>query len=143
MAVAYNRLYELLKNVKDEKEAEELCKIIERFFEEKCREEVSKKFDEQKPVFKAELKEDLKDELATKNDIALLEERMNSMEERILRYVDDKFHYLDKKIDDKFYELDKKFTSEITQIKILILITLFAVIILNPYAYEIVKAILK
>ena len=103
MAVAYNRLYELLKNVKDEKEAEELCKIIERFFEEKCREEVSKKFDEQKPVFKAELKEDLKDELATKNDIALLEERMNSMEEKILRYVDNKFYELDKKTDRIFY----------------------------------------
>jgi hypothetical protein len=43
------------------------------------------------------------------------------LEERILRYADNKFN----------------------QIKILILITLFAVVVLNPYAYEIVKAILK
>jgi hypothetical protein len=40
----------------------------------------------------------LKDELATKKDLELLEER-------ILRYVDEKFHYLDKKIDRVFYLL--------------------------------------
>ena len=122
MAVAYAKLYELiLKKVKDEKEAEDLCKIIERFFEEKCRQEVSKKFDEQKPVFKAELKDELKDELATKNDIALLEERMNSMEEKILRYVDNKFNQLDKKM----------------TIGFVILILLY--IITNPNAIELIK----
>ena len=126
MAVAYNRLYELLKNVKDEKEAEELCKIIERFFEEKCREEVSKKFDEQKPVFKAELKEDLKDELATKNDIALLEERMNSMEEKILRYVDNKFYELDKKTDRIFY---------------LIIVFMIVYVLTNPQVVGVMKLI--
>ena len=126
MAVAYNKLYELLKNVKDEKEAEELCKIIERFFEEKCREEVSKKFDEQKPVFKAELKEDLKDELATKNDIALLEERMNSMEEKILRYVDNKFYELDKKTDRIFY---------------LIVVFMIVYVLTNPQVMGVMKLI--
>ena len=126
MVVAYNRLYELLKNVKDEKEAEELCKIIERFFEEKCREEVSKKFDEQKPVFKAELKEDLKDELATKNDIALLEERMNSMEEKILRYVDNKFYELDKKTDRIFY---------------LIIVFMIVYVLTNPQVMGVIKLI--
>ena len=126
MAVAYNRLYELLKNVKDEKEAEELCKIIERFFEEKCREEVSKKFDEQKPIFKAELKEDLKGELATKNDIALLEERMNSMEEKILRYVDNKFYELDKKTDRIFY---------------LIVVFMIVYVLTNPQVMGVIKLI--
>ena len=126
MAVAYNKLYELLKNVKDEKEAEELCKIIERFFEEKCREEVSKKFDEQKSIFKAELKEDLKDELATKNDIALLEERMNSMEEKILRYVDNKFYELDKKTDRIFY---------------LIVVFMIVYVLTNPQVMGVIKLI--
>ena len=69
----------------------------------------------------------LKDELATKKDIALLEERMNSMEERILMLnVDDKFHYLDKKIDESFYKLDKKMT-----IGFIILILLHALTNLN------------
>ena len=119
MAVAYNRLYELLKNVKDEKEAEELCKIIERFFEEKCREEVSKKFDEQKPIFKAELKDELKDELATKNDIALLEEK-------ILRYVDNKFYELDKKTDRIFY---------------LIVVFMIVYVLTNPQVIGVMKLI--
>jgi uncharacterized membrane protein YheB (UPF0754 family) len=131
-AVVYSKLYELIKNVKDEREAEEICKIIEEYFAKKCKEEVSKNFEEQKPVFKAELKDELKDELATKKDIALLEERMNSMEERILRYVDDKFHYLDKKIDESFYKLDKKMT-----IGFIILILLY--ILTNPNAIELIR----
>jgi hypothetical protein len=51
----------------------------------------------------------LKDELATKKDIAILEEKMNAMEEGILRCVDNKLN----------------------QIKILIIIVLFAVILTN------------
>ena len=121
MAVAYNKLYELLKNVKDEKEAEELCKIIERFFEEKCREEVSKKFDEQKPIFKAELKEDLKGELATKKDLELLEER-------ILRYVDNKIS----SVNERIAQLDKKMT-----VGFVVLILLY--ILTNPNAIGLIK----
>ncbi|ADC70511.1 conserved hypothetical protein (plasmid) [Methanocaldococcus sp. FS406-22] len=110
MAVSYARIYELLlKYVKDEKKAMECYDVVVEVIKEIEREA------------REGVKDDLRDELATKKDIALLEEKMNSMEERILRYVDNKFN----------------------QIKILILITLFAVIVLNPYAYEIVKAILK
>ena len=110
MAVSYARIYELLlKYVKDEKKAMECYDVVVEIIKEIEREA------------REGAKNDLRDELATKKDIALLEEKMNSMEERILRYVDNKFN----------------------QIKILILITLFAVIVLNPYAYEIVKAILK
>jgi len=72
---------------------------------------------------KTEVKEELKDELATKKDLELLEER-------ILRYVDNKFN-----------QLDKKFTNEINQIKILIIIVLFAIILTNPNAIELIKLI--
>ena len=54
----------------------------------------------------------LKDELATKKDLELLEER-------ILRYVDNKLN----------------------QIKILIIIVLFAIILTNPNAIELIKLI--
>ena len=54
----------------------------------------------------------LKDELATKKDLELFEER-------ILRYVDNKFN----------------------QIKILIIIVLFAIILTNPNAIELIKLI--
>jgi hypothetical protein len=55
---------------------------------------------------KTEVKEELKDELATKKDIAILEEKMNAMEERILRYVDNRFNQLDKKNDNWLCDFD-------------------------------------
>ena len=63
----------------------------------------------------------LKDELATKKDIAILEEKMNAMEERILRYVDNRFNQLDKKM----------------TIGFVILILLY--VITNPNAIELIK----
>ena len=126
----------ILKYVKDEKLAEAIAKAVE-LLDKRNEERIEKKFEEQKPVFKAELKEDLKDELATKKDVALLEERMNSMEERILRYVDDKFHYLNKKIDDKFYELDKK----TDRIFYLIVVFMIVYVLTNPQVMGVMKLI--
>jgi len=138
MAVAYSKLYELIKNVKDEKEAEELCKIIEEFFEKQCKENVSKKFEEQKPVLKLELKEELRKELTTKEDLELIGEK-------ILRYVDnkinqviEKINQLDKKIDEGFYQLDKKVDTLKRDIIIIALI-----IILANYAPSIIGKILS
>jgi DNA polymerase elongation subunit (family B) len=109
MAIAYAKLYELiLKKVKDEKEAEELYKIVEEFIKEN-EQRIENKFKNEKIIIKNELKDELKNELATKEDLIIIEERlrgeMKSMEERILRYIDEKFHYLDKKIDRVFYLL--------------------------------------
>jgi hypothetical protein len=99
MAIAYAKLYELiLKKVKDEKEAKEFYDVIIELMKEG------------KIEVKTEVKEELKDELATKKDLELLEER-------ILRYVDNKFN----------------------QIKILIIIVLFAIILTNQNAIEVIK----
>ena len=108
MAIAYAKLYGLiLKKVKDENEAKEFYDVIIELVKEG------------KIEVKTEVKEELKDELATKKDIAILEEKMNAMEERILRYVDNKLN----------------------QIKILIIIVLFAVILTNQNAIEPIKLI--
>ncbi len=116
MAIAYAKLYELiLKKVKDEKEAKEFYDVMIELMREG------------KIEVKNELKEELKDELATKKDIELVRGEMKAMKEEILRYVDN-----------KIYEV----REDINQIKILIIVTLLAVIILNPYAYEIVKALI-
>ena len=74
------------------------------------------KFDENMGIAYAKL---LKDELATKKDIVILDEKMNAMEEGILRCVDNKLN----------------------QIKILIIIVLFAIILTNPNAIELIKLI--
>ncbi len=116
MAIAYAKLYELiLKKVKDEKEAKEFYDVMIELMREG------------KIEVKNELKEELKDELATKKDIELVRGEMKAMKEEILRYVDN-----------KIYEV----REDINQIKILIIVTLLAVLILNPYAYEIVKALI-
>ena len=58
-------------------------------------------FKEEKIIIKNELKDELRKELATKDDILLVEERlrgeMKAMKEEILRYVDNRFNQLDKK----------------------------------------------
>ncbi|GEM_PF-1947410 len=108
MAMAYTKLYELIKNVKDEKEAEELCKIIEKFFESQCKENVSKKFEEQKPVLKLEIKEELRKELATKEDLELIGEKILRYVGNKINQVNEKINQLDRKIDEEFYQLDKK-----------------------------------
>ena len=112
MAIAYAKLYELiLKKVKDENEAKEFYDVIIELVKEG------------KIEVKTEVKEELKDELATKKDIAILEEKMNAMEERILRYVDNKFNKLDKKM----------------TIGFVILVLLY--IITNPNAIELIKVL--
>ena len=68
----------------------------------------------------------LENELATKKDVALLEERMNSMEEKILRYVDNKFYELDKKTDRIFY---------------LIIVFMIVYVLTNPQVIGVMKLI--
>ena len=110
--------------VKDEKEAEELYKIVEEFIKEN-EQRIENKFKNEKIIIKNELKDELKNELATKEDLIIIEERlrgeMKAMEERILRYVDNKFNQLDKKM----------------TIGFVILILLY--IITNPNAIELIK----
>jgi hypothetical protein len=70
----------------------------------------------------------LENELATKNDIALLEEKMNSMEERILRYVDNKIS----SVNERIAQLDKKMT-----VGFVVLILLY--VLTNPNAIELIR----
>ena len=121
-------MYELIyKNVKDKKKAEELYKIVEEFIKEN-EQRIEDKFKNEKVIIKNELKDELRSELAIKedilltktelkNEIDLVREEMRAMEERILRYVDNRFN----------------------QIKILIIIVLFTVIITNQNAIELIK----
>ena len=93
MAIAYAKLYELVyKYVQDKEKAEIISKAIEEFIKEN-EQRIDKRFEENKI-----LKDELKNELATKEDLMLVEERlrgeMKAMEERILRYADNKFNQI-------------------------------------------------
>ena len=82
-------------------------------------------FKEEKIIIKNELKDELRKELATKDDILLVEERLRgelkAMKEEILRYVDNRVNQLDKKLTVGF----------------VILILLY--ILTNPNAIELIK----
>ncbi|ADC70390.1 conserved hypothetical protein [Methanocaldococcus sp. FS406-22] len=118
MAIAYAKLYELVyKYVQDKEKAEIISKAIEEFIKEN-EQRIDKRFEESKIIIKNELKDELKNELATKedilltktelkNEIELVREEMKAMKEEILRYIDNK----------------------INQIKILIIIVIFAIIL--------------
>lgn len=89
-----------------------MYKIVEEFIKEN-EQKIENKFKNEKIIIKNELKDELKKELATKEDVLLVEERLKgeirATKEEILRGVDNKFN----------------------QIKILIIIVLFAIQITN------------
>ena len=77
----------------------------------------------QSSIIKNEVRDELRKELSTKEDLMLIEERLSgkikSMEEGLKRYTDNKFN----------------------QIIILQIIILFAIIITNPNAINLIKLI--
>ena len=101
MAVAYAKLYELIyRYVEDRQKAEEFCKVVDEIFKEQ-----KEHLKESKSNIKNELRDELRNELSTKEDILLLKkdidlvrEEMVSMEERLMRYTDNKFNQMDKKM---------------------------------------------
>ncbi|EHP84186.1 hypothetical protein [Methanotorris formicicus] len=132
MAIAYAKLYELIyKNVKDKEKAEELYKLVEEFIKEN-EQRIDKRFEENKVIIKTELKDELKSELATKEDIHILEEKMNTMEERLKGEMKAMEEKILRYVDNKFNQLDKKFT-------IFFIVILITIIITNPNAIELIK----
>ena len=110
MAIAYAKLYEIIhKKVKDEKEAEELYNAIVEIVKEG------------KLLVKNELKEELRNELSTKEDILLVEERLKK-----------KIVLFNQKIEITKKELEYKMIIQT-------LIILFAIIITNQNAIELIK----
>jgi len=110
MAIAYAKLYEIIhKKVKDEKEAEELYNAIVEIVKEG------------KLLVKNELKEELRNELSTKEDILLVKKEIEMVRNE-----------LNQKIEITKKELEYKMIIQT-------LIILFAIIITNQNAIELIK----
>jgi Sec-independent protein translocase protein TatA len=78
MATMLLELYELFEKKLGKEEAKEAIKLVGKAIET-VREEAKA----QKPVLKAEIREELRKELATKEDIAVLEQKMESLDQKI------------------------------------------------------------
>jgi ABC-type Fe3+/spermidine/putrescine transport system ATPase subunit len=125
MAVAYSKLYEIIyKNVDNKEKAENIYKAVEEFIKEN-EQRIENKFKDEKVIIKNELKDELKKELSTKEDIIILEQKMDTMEERLKRHVDNRFNQLNKKITVGF------------------IILFISIVILNPTTLEFVKLFIK
>ena len=78
MATELLELYELFERKLGKEEAKKAIELVG-----KAIETVEEKAKEQKSIVKAELKDELRKELATKEDIAVLEQKMESLDQKI------------------------------------------------------------
>jgi len=78
MATELLELYELFEKKLGKEEAKKAIELVG-----KAVESVREEAKAQKPVLKAELKDELRKELATKEDIAILEQKMETLDQKV------------------------------------------------------------
>lgn len=117
-------VYEAIrKAVKDEKTAKEVVKAIEnslKVIEEKAR--------EQKVIVKAELRDELRKELATKEDIALVRQEIETVRQEI---------------ETVRQELKGEIRELRAYMRFTIFLILFGFTFFNPQFYELVKSLIS
>ena len=130
MATVPLELYELFEKKLGKEEAKEAIELVEKAIEA-VREEAKA----QKPILKAEIREELRKELATKEDIALVRQELETV-----------YKELDQKIETVRQEvktIEEKLMGEIKVLKILIYVTLTAVIFMNKGTIEYLVNLIK
>ena len=116
MATVPLELYELFEEKLGKEKAKEAIKLVEEALKS-----VEEKAREQKTIIKAELKDELRKELATKEDIAVLDQKIETV-----------YRELDQKIETIRQELK----GEIKVLRVLIYVTLATVILMNRGTIE-------
>ena len=141
MAGVTLELYELFEKKLGKEEAKKAIKLVEEALEA-----VEQKAKEQKTIVKAELKDELRKELATKEDIAILEQKL----ETAYREFDQKMETVRQEIQTVYRELDQKIETvrqeirgELKVLKLLIYVTIVAMFALNKGTIEYIVNLLK
>ena len=123
MTTALLQLYELFEKKLGKEEAKEAIELIEKAIEA-VREEAKA----QKPILKAEIREELRKELATKEDIALVRQELETVY---------------KELDQKIETVRQELKGEIRVLRILIYVTLLTVIFMNKGTIEYLVNLIK
>jgi hypothetical protein len=123
MATVSLELYELFEKKLGKEEAKKAIKLVKEALEA-----VEQKAKEQKTIVKAELKDELRKELATKEDITILEQKMETI-----------YRELDQKIETVRQEIK----GELKVLKLLIYVTIVAMFALNKGTIEYIVNLLK
>lgn len=129
--------YELIKLLEDElgkEKAEKVVKIID-----KALENLETRVQEQKPILKAEIKEELLRELATKYDIQIIKLEIENTKKEVQQEIN--IHR--KETENIKIELEKKIEKIEIYLKVLIGLAILGFTIFNPGFLEIIKSIVK
>jgi len=137
MATVSLELYELFEKKLGKEEAKKAIKLVKEALEA-----VEQKAKEQKAVVKAELKDELRKELATKEDIAILEQKMETVRQEMQTV----YRELDQKIETVRQEMQtirQEIKGELKVLKLLIYVTIVAMFALNKGTIEYIVNLLK
>jgi chromosome segregation ATPase len=151
MATVPLELYELFEEKLGKEEAKEAIALVEKAFGT-----IEEKAKEQKTVIKAELREELRKELATKEDVLLVKEElfgeMGKLEQKIetvrqeIETVRQEIETVRQEIEVVRQELKgdiKELKGEIKVLKILIYVTILAVVFMNKGTIEYLVNLIK
>jgi len=134
MATVSLELYELFEKKLGKEEAKKAIKLVKEALEA-----VEQKAKEQKTIVKAELKDELRKELATKEDIAILEQKM----ETVYRELDQKIETVRQEMQTVYRELNQKIDGELKVLRLLIYAVIILVVVLNKGTIEYIVNLLK
>ena len=134
MATIPLELYELFEEKLGKEKAKEAIELVKEALET-----VEKKAKEQKTVVKAELKDELRKELATKEDIAILDQKM----ETVYKELDQKIETVRQEIETVRQELKGEIRELRVYMKFTIIIVVIGITVLNPNFTELVKSIIS
>ena len=134
MAGALLELYELFEKKLGKEEAKEAIELVGKAIET-VREEAKA----QKPVLKAEIREELRKELATKEDVAILDQKM----ETVYKELDQKIETVRQEIETVRQELKGEIRELRVYMKFTIIIVVIGITVLNPNFTELVKSIIS
>jgi hypothetical protein len=127
MATVPLELYELFEEKLGKEKAKEAIKLVEEALKS-----VEEKAKEQKVIVKAELKDELRKELATKEDIAVLDQKI----ETVHRELDQKIETVYRELDQKIETVRQELKGEIKVLRVLIYVVLATVILMNRGTVE-------
>ena len=137
MATISLELYELFEKKLGKEEAKKAIKLVKEALEA-----VEQKAKEQKAVVKAELKDELRKELATKEDITILEQKMETVRQEMQTV----YRELDQKIETVRQEMQtvrQEIKGELKVLKLLIYVTIAVMFALNKGTVEYIVNLLK
>ncbi len=126
MATVPLKLYELFEKKLGKEEAKEAVALVEEALKS-----IEEKAKEQKTIVKAELKEELRKELATKEDIAVVRQEIEIVRQEI------------EIVRQEMKTLEERLMGEIKVLKILVYVTLLTVILMNKGTIEYLINLIK